>query len=81
MGEVIDLNPVDDDCVLIDDEGRKNYLFTCSYKDKKLKTRFALQIWAYNMKDAERRVRAIKRSLRLDGQVYSQGEIDHIPEE
>lgn len=81
MGEVIDFNQVDPNCVIIDDDGRKNYLFTCSYKDKKLGSRFVLNIWAYNMKDAERRVRAIKKSLRLDGQVYSTDEIDHIPQE
>lgn len=81
MGEVIDLNPVDPDCVMTDEDGRKNYLFTCSYRDKKLGSRFVLNIWAYNMKDAERRVRAIRKSLRLDGQVYTSDITDSVPQE
>jgi hypothetical protein len=51
----------------LDDFGRQLNLYFCSYKfeDKN----YSLDIWAYDMEDAERRVEAIRDSFNLEGQL------------
>ncbi|QND45222.1 hypothetical protein HB780_05560 (plasmid) [Rhizobium lusitanum] len=54
--------------LLIDHNGREMKLFVYSYRyaDKE----WSIELWAWSRRDAKRRVRAMRRSLRLDGMVH-----------
>ncbi|WP_440410667.1 hypothetical protein [Neorhizobium petrolearium] len=60
--------------VLMDHDGRQMRLYAYSYRhgDKT----FSFNIWAWSMRDARRRLRAIKRTLRLDGVIVGTSERD-----
>jgi len=76
MSDIIDLNDrrnereqPDPEFVMRDDFGRPMYTFTLSYDmDGSL---WLIHLWAYSHDDAERRVEAMRQSLKCDGQVYA----------
>jgi hypothetical protein len=52
-----------------DDYGRKLYTFLLSYEmDGRM---WSTQVWAYDFADAETRVKAMRDSLKVDGQAFS----------
>lgn len=77
MADVIDMNTErnrreqpDPEFISQDDYGRKLYVFLLSYQmDGK---EWSTQIWAYDAKDAERRVTGMRESLKVDGQLFTQ---------
>lgn len=54
-----------------DDEGRDMQLYTVAYEMDG--ERWGFDVWAYSFDDAEKRVRAIRQSAELSGQVYERG--------
>lgn len=59
----------DANCVRKDDFGRPLYLFALEYSfDGK---RWAAEIWAYSMEEADARVQAMRQSLELCGQTFA----------
>lgn len=60
----------DPECIVKDEFGRPWYAFLVEYDDADGK-QFGFQIFALDADDAQRRVDAIRASLRLKGQVFS----------
>lgn len=71
-------NGPDADHVRRDDFGRPLYRFTCSYDMGD--GAWALDLWAYSREDADARMDAIRRSGRVDGQVWTSGRLYSAPE-
>lgn len=76
MTDIVDLNrerakreEPDADCVRKDDFGRPLYLYALEYKFDG--HRWAAEIWAYSMEEAEARVQAMRQSLELSGQTFA----------
>lgn len=64
---VSDSNQPDRDCSTTDSEGHPVYLYAISYR---LGERtYSVDIWARSREDADRHIEAMRRGLRLDGQV------------
>lgn len=76
MADVVDLGAErnrreapDVEHVRHDDFGRTLFCYLLSYDFAD--SQWSAQVWAYSMDDAEKRVEAMRESLRLDGQLYS----------
>lgn len=74
--DVIDLNAErekrdgpDADCTKTDQWGRRMYLYALEYSFAD--ARWATDIWAYSVEDAEERVAAMRESLVVLGQTYA----------
>lgn len=52
-----------------DDFGRPLYAFLFSYEMDE--NTWAMQLWAYDFEDAQKRCEAIRASLKLDGQAFT----------
>jgi hypothetical protein len=67
----------DHDYVSIDQNGQEIYKFALQYhwNDKT----WAAEIWAYSLDDAERRVQAMRQSLIVSGQLYSDIGCEALP--
>ena len=59
----------DADHVMVDDFGREMFEFLCSYEMDG--EEWSSRVWAYSADDAERRIAAMRESLRCDGQIYT----------
>ncbi len=51
-----------------DDENRPMFLYSVDYKLDG--SRFGVDLWAYSVDDAQKRIAAIKRSAEYSGQIY-----------
>jgi len=58
----------DAEFVYRDERGCSWFKFTCSYRDGE--DEFCFEIWALNVADAERRLRAICQTAKVDGQLF-----------
>jgi hypothetical protein len=75
MTEIIDLQErrnaaerPDAEFVRKDEYGRELFMFTLSYDLGSAV--YGAELWAYDAEDANRKVAAMRESLRCDGQVY-----------
>lgn len=75
MSDIIDLNErrnaaerPDPEFIRKDDFGREMFSFALSYNMGD--ATFGINLWAYDLADAEAKVAAMRESLRIDGQVY-----------
>lgn len=64
-----DPNAPDADCIVKDGQGRDMFSFALSFQHEGAE--WALNIWAYDLQDAEARVNSIRSNLTVLGQAVS----------
>lgn len=74
MAEIVQLRPEpedtpDADCVLVDQYGRPMYRYIADYQYQGAD--WSVQLWAYDVADAEHRIEAMRHSLVYCGQLFS----------
>lgn len=76
MTDIIDLSTErnkraapDAEFVRQDDYGRPMYTFLLSYEMDG--SGWSTEVWAYDVEDAEKRVAAMRESLKVDGQIFA----------
>lgn len=76
MSEIINLDErragkdrPDADCIRKDEHGRELYLFALEYQ--MTDGAYAAEVWAYDWRDAENRIAAMRETLVMRGQMHS----------
>lgn len=79
--DIIDFNKhkerkdIDAHLVLDMPDGTTWFKYGANYAFEGAELGFSIDFWAMNNEDAEKRIKAIKNSLKLEGKIYSEGEM------